>query len=380
MTPTVSKPWLRTLLVFVQVAMLATNAQASAADEEEGAGIAGAVYTMSNSSSGNSILRFHRAANGALTAAGSFSTGGVGSGDGLGNQGALVLSQNKRWLYAVNAGSNDISVFSVTHRGLILTDKVASGGIRPISLTVDNDLLYVLNAGGDGNISGFTVQRKGRLAHLPGSTRSLSGPNTAPAQIAFNPEGNLLAVTEKATNIIDTYVVAENGLTTGPYLHPSVNTTPFGFAFDPRGRLFVSEAAGGAADAATVSSYNVTESGHLEVISPAVADTETAVCWVAIPQNGRFAYVTNAGSGTLSAYRIAKDGSITLRDADGRTGVTGNGSTPLDIAFSINDRFLYTLNNGTQSIGAFRVQANGGLVALPGANGLPIGANGLAAH
>ena len=381
MSRAISKRWLQTIFAFLQVAVLAASVQASEyEDDDDVSGVAGAVYTMSNSSSGNAILMFHRAANGTLTAAGSFPTGGVGSGGGLGNQGALILSQNSRWLYAVNAGSNDISVFDVHAQGLELTDRVSSGGIRPISLTVDRDLLYVLNAGGDGNITGFNIKRNGRLALLPSSTRPLSGPNTAPAQIAFDPDGEVLVVTEKATNFISTYVVAEDGLTNGPLVNASVNATPFGFAFDHRGRLLVSEAVGGAADAGTVSSYNVTANGLLEVISPAVPTTETAVCWVAVTKNGRFAYVTNTGSGSLSAYRIARDGSITLRDADGRTGDTGTGSAPLDIAFSNNNRYIYTLNNGTHSLGAFRVQANGGLVAIPGANGLPIGANGLAAH
>ncbi len=379
MTSTASTRWLRILFAFLQALVFATSVYASD-DDDDGPGIAGAVYTMSNASSGNAILRFSRAANGTLTAAGSFPTGGVGSGGGLGNQGALILSQDNRWLYAVNAGSNDISVFAVSHKGLVLTDKIASGGVRPVSLSVDGHLLYVLNAGGEGNISGFTVQRKGRLSPLAGSTRSLSGPNTAAAQIAFNPEGNVLVVTEKATNIIDTYAVAEDGLTTGPYINNSVGATPFGFAFDRRGRLLVSEAAGGAVDASSVSSYNITANGLLEVISPAVATTETAACWVVVTKNGRFAYVSNTGSGSLSAYRVARDGSITLRDADGRTGDTGTGSAPLDIAFSDNNRYIYTLNSGTHSLGAFRVQANGGLVALPGADGLPIGANGLAAH
>lgn len=381
MSRAISKRWLQTIFAFLQVAVLAASVQASEYDDDDDvSGVAGAVYTMSNSSSGNAVLMFHRAANGTLTAAGSFPTGGVGSGGGLGNQGALILSQNSRWLYAVNAGSNDISVFAVRPQGLVLTDKVSSGGIRPISLTVDRDLLYVLNAGGDGNITGFTIQRNGRLAPLPGSTRPLSGPNTAPAQISFNPEGDVLVVTEKATNFIDTYVVAEDGLTNGPLVNTSINVTPFGFAFDRRGRLLVSEAVGGAPDAGSVSSYRVASNGVLEVISPAVATTETAVCWVVVTKNGRFAYASNTGSGSLTAYRISRDGSIALRDADGRTGDTGAGSAPLDIAFSNNNRYIYTLNNGTHSLGAFHVQANGGLVAIPGANGLPIGANGLAAH
>lgn len=381
MVPTTVTRRLSIFFAVLQIAVLVTSVHASEYDaEDDGSGIAGAVYTMSNASTGNAILRFNRAANGSLTAAGSFPTGGTGSGGGLGNQGALILSSDNRWLYAVNPGSNDISVFAVRPRGLELTDKVSSGGIRPVSLTVDRDLLYVLNAGGDGNINGFTIKRNGRLTPLAGSTRPLSGPNTAPAQIGFDPEGKVLVVTEKASNLISTYVVSANGLANGPLISNSVNATPFGFSFDRRGRLLISEAAGGAVDASSVSSYTVTDDGMLKVISPAVATTETAACWVVITRNGRFAYVSNTGSGSLTAYRVARNGSIALRDADGRTGDTGTGSGPLDIAFTNNDRFIYTLNNGTRNLGAFRVQANGALVAISGAKGLPIGANGLAAY
>lgn len=382
MERTISRRWLATLFAAFQVAALATNLHAAEYEDagDDGSDIVGAVYTMSNSTSGNAILQFNRAADGTLTPAGSYPTGGVGSGDGLGNQGALILSQDNRWLYAVNAASNDISVLSVRSQGLVVTDIVPSGGTLPISLTIDRGLLYVLNAGENGNISGFTIQRKGRLAPLPGSTRPLSGPNTSPAQIAFNPDGGILVVTEKASNLIDTYVVAEDGLVTGPYVNTSVNATPFGFAFDHRGRLFVSEAAGGSTDASSVSSYEITANGLLEVISPAVGTTETAACWVVVTNNGRFAYVTNAGSGSLTGYHISRDGSIALRDVDGITAETGAGSAPLDMAFSKDNHYIYTLNSGTHNLGAFRVQANGGLVAIPGPDGLPIGANGLAGY
>ena len=378
MSQTNPKRWLRTLVIFSHVAALTAGAQAAENDHDNE--IVGAVYTMSNSISGNAIMRFHRAADGTLMEAGSFPTGGAGSGGGLGNQGALILSDNHRWLYAVNAGSNDISVFAVRPEGLVLTDKIPSGGTRPISLTMDGKLLYVLNAGDSGNITGFKIQRRGRLSPLPHSTRPLSGPSTAPAQIAFNPEGDVLVVTEKATNLIDTYMISEDGLANGPLVNTSVNPTPFGFAFDGRGRLLVSEAVGGAPDAGSVSSYRIRSNGMLEVISPAVPTTETAVCWVAVTKNDRFAYVSNAGSGSLSAFRVARNGSITLRDADGRTGETGVNSAPLDIAFSNDNRYLYTLNGGSHSVGAFRVKSNGALVALPAAHGLPDSANGLAAY
>ena len=342
--------------------------------------VAGAVYTMTNASTGNSVLLFNRAADGTLTAAGSFPTGGAGTGRGLGNQSALVLSEDQRWLFAVNAGSNEISVFSVKRSGLELMDKVPSGGTRPVSLSVDQNLLYVLNAGGTDNITGFTVGRRGKLSPLPGSTRPLSGTGTAPAQVQFNPKGNVLVVTEKATNLIDTYIVGDDGLANGPIAQASAGVTPFGFAFDRRGRMYVSDAAGGAPGASSVSSYRVPSSGNLQAISPATATTETAACWVVISNDGRFAYTTNTGSGSISGYRVAKDGSLTLRDADGRTGDTGAGSAPLDMSLSRNGRYLYTLNSGNGTIGAFRVGSDGELAAFAGVSGLPAGANGMAAR
>ncbi len=346
----------------------------------------GAVYTMTNSDGGNEILVFDRAADGTLIEAGSYATDGTGTGGGLGNQGAVVLSQNNRWLFTVNAASDDISVFAVEPAGLSLVDRIDSGGMRPISLTVDRNLLYVLNAGGSvgatDNISGFIVANDGTLSPLPGSTRPLSAVSTGPAQIEFTPDGRVLVVTEKATNNILTYTVDHDGYAAGPTIFASVGTTPFGFAFGKRGQLFVSEAFGGATDASAVSSYIVSPDGALEVVSPSVGTNQTAACWVVVTKGGRFAYETNAGSGSISGYRINSDGTIALLDADGRTGVTGDGSGPLDMALSVNGKYLYTLNGGNETISAFRVDGNGSLtlIAADAAVGLPDGSNGLAAR
>ena len=143
-----------------------------------------AIYTMSNASSGNRILAFHRAPNGTLTPAGSFATGGLGTGGGLGSQGGLTLSDNDRWLLAVNAGSNEISLFATDDEGLRLVDKVPSGGTQPVSVTIHRDLVYVLNAASD-NVSGFRLRPRGNLTPLTGSTRPLSGTGTGPAQVQF---------------------------------------------------------------------------------------------------------------------------------------------------------------------------------------------------
>ncbi len=364
-------------LVWAVLMMISTAV--SADDDNDEQAQTGAVYTMSNATAGNAVLVFRRAVDGSLTPATTVPTGGLGVGRGLGNQNAVLLSDDRRWLFVVNAGSNDVSVFAVRRGGLTLVDRVASGGTQPVSVSFDHGLLYVLNAGGTGNISGFTLARNGKLTPLADSTRPLSGAATAPAQIEFNPDGKVLVVTEKATNNISTYTVDGDGRAHGPLVYPAAGTTPFGFAFDQRGRLFVTQAAGGVADSGSMSSYRLSDSGVLDVISPSVATSETAACWVVVTKNGRYAYVTNGGSASVSAYRIQRDGSIVLRDADGRAGDTGAGSAPLDAALTRNSRYLYTLSPRNGTIAAFRVQANGALTALPGPSSLPTSANGLAA-
>jgi 6-phosphogluconolactonase len=342
----------------------------------------GAVYTMDNLAAGNHILVFNRDADGSLSAAGSFATNGTGTGTGLGNQGGLVLSDDERWLLAVNAGSNEITVFRVRKSGLQFRDKISSGGQRPISVTIHDDLVYVLNAGGivggTDNITGFTISTKGELSPLAGSTRPLSSAVTDPAQIEFSPDGRLLVVTEKATNIIDTYVVGATGLPGSANSQASEGPTPFGFAFGKRKQLLVSEAFGGAPNSSAVSSYSYSSTGDLQTISPSVSTTETAACWVVITNDGRFAYVTNTGSGTISGYKISFSGEISLLDSDGVTATTGAG--PIDMALTNNSGFLYALNSGDGSISAFRVKANGALVPLAGIAGLPASSNGLAAR
>lgn len=342
-------------------------------------GNAGAVFTATNQISGNAVAVFDRGADGALSPAGEYPTGGLGTGGGLGNQGALALSNGGRFLFVVNAGSNDVSAFRIKPSGLTLVDRIGSGGVSPISLTTEGDLLYVLNAGSTGsagNISGFRVGSDGSLDAIAGSTRPLSAASVGPAQIQFDPTGSTLVVTEKATNSIDTYLVGSNGIASGPSVHASSGQTPFGFAFDKRGRLIVSEAFGGTASA--LSSYGLGGNGSLSVISPSVfAADERASCWVVTTGNGKFAYTTNTGSGSISGYAIGHDGSLSLLDSDGVTAVTGG--APIDAALSRNNRFLFALNATTHQIDAFRVEADGSLIALPGAGigGLPAGVNGL---
>jgi 6-phosphogluconolactonase (cycloisomerase 2 family) len=334
---------------------------------------------MTNAADGNAVMVFDRLADGRLVPARTVSTGGAGTGAGLGSQGGLVLSHNERWLLAVNAGSDSITVLEIRRRGLRLVDVQPSGGTRPVSITENHGVVFVLNAGSD-NISGFTLGRDGHLEPIDGSTRSLSDAGTDAAQVAFSPSGNILTVTEKATSKIDTFVVNRDGVADEPRVQDSQGTTPFGFAFGKRDQLFVSEAFSGADGASATSSYEIDDHGVITTISGSIGTNQTAACWVALTPDGRFAYVSNTGSGSISGYAIAFDGAIELLEANGQTALTGDSSSPTDLALIDTGQFLYSLNSGTGTIGAFRVRSNGSLVPLPFASGLPVGATGIAAR
>ena len=344
------------------------------ADDERDPSIT--LYTASNGTAGNVVLSFAQRGNGTLLAGPSYATGGRGTGAGLGNQNGLILSQDERFLLAVNAGSNDVSVFQVRERELRLVGTSPSGGVRPVSIAVDRGLVYVLNAGSD-DISGFQLGESGRLYPLAGSRRTLSGTGVAAAEIAFSPDGRTLVVTERATNNILTFPVDRNGLATGKNVIASQGQTPFGFSFSKRRQLIISEAAGGAANASSASSYRLGQDGGLTVLSAVVPTLQSAACWVVVTPDGRLAFVSNTGSATISAYRVSGAGRLQLLKPDGISATTGAG--PIDLALSSDGRILFSLNGAGKSVDAFRVRANGDLAALGSVAGLPAGANGLVA-
>lgn len=242
----------------------------------------------------------------------------------------------------------------------------------PTSLTFRAGLLYVLNAGVPNSISGLTVSSTGKLTPLVGSTRPLSGASTSPAQVGFSDDGATVIVTERATNIIDTYSVDEHGLLNGPFVHVSAGPTPFGFAVDKRNTVLVSEAG----DGGGASSYRLDEESGLEPISSMIMTGQRAACWAVVTKNGRYGYVTNAGTGNISGFVVGQDGSASLLDADGITAVTSG--NPTDIALSHDSQFLYARVAALSQIAIFRVHSDGSLTALPPLTGTPAGLAGLA--
>jgi len=343
----------------------------------------GAVFTLSNEKAGNHLLAFGRTARGLLYPVGSVATGGLGTGGGLHNEGALALSSDGDYLFGVNPGSDSISAFSLEGKMPKLVQTVPSGGHLPISVTVHENLLYVLHTGGDDggtdSITGFWITGHG-LRAIPNSSRALSMKSAGPAQIGFSNGGNVLVVTERGTNMISTYQVNPNGTVVGPKVQPSSGKTPFGFGFTPNGKLVVSEANGGGANpgGSTVSLYAVAADGTLTAETSSLHTQQTAACWIAVDPNGKFAYTSNTPAATLTGMSVNQQtGSLSLLNPNGgTTASTGSGSAPTDGAV-YRGQVIYILNSGLGQIAAFDIANDGSLHPLDLVFGFPASGTGL---
>lgn len=346
----------------------------------------GAVYAMTNDAANNQVVALTRAADGTLTPAGSFSTGGLGSGtfensaNGLilGEQSPNNLSGGFHYLFATNPGSNTISVFDVNPDGtLTLVEVEPSGGDHPISVTVRRNLLYVMNGGasnctgGAPSITGFRIGSQGQLTPIPGSTRPISGGlNSGCAQVSFNPAGDVLVVTQRQADKIDTYLVDQGtGLATGPIVNETTGNGPFGFTFTQRGFLLTTENFGAAPFQGGAASYDVPPDGVLVPLGPTTRNDRSDTCWIVNTDNGKFAYVTNFQSGDISSFRVERDGTLVLLNST--AAVIGIGAS--DQALSLNSRFLYARNALLGTISVFRVGNDGALTPVQEVVALPPG-------
>jgi len=359
----------RALLMILLAICVGLPALSNAQDHKS----AGAVFVMTNAAERNEIVAFRRNADGSLQEGRKFSTGGRGSGgviDPLGSQGSLTLTQDHSLLLAVNAGSGDISVFRVHGAMLSLIDRVPCGGSEPVAVAQHGSLVYVVNAGGSSNVTGFSLERNGRLKPIPDSIAFLTASNSGAASLSFSPDGQFLLVTEKITNNIDGFHIQTDG-TLGPIVvNPSVGPGAFAVLFAPNGTALVTETGPmGGNNAAAISSYAVLPNATLSSISASVPTLGAASCWQAVTPDGRFVYTANTGSSTISGFSIAANGALTPL-AGTIVATLPAGSLDLDSAISADGKFLYTLDSGTGTVSILGINQDGSLTNLGDAGGL----------
>ena len=378
-----------------------------------------ALYTETNATTGNEVLAYSRASDGSLKSIGSYSTGGVGTGlptdsNALpfpvgGATGAVKLNPAGTFLYAVDAGSNDVAAYSVATDGtLTFIDNYPTNGTSPGSITIDatGTYLYVLNtgtlaagtnpgapAGNTGGITGFTIGSSGALTAIAGSAQPLSTGNTGayvdPSEVAFSPDGSYLVVTEKLSGTptpgtIDIYPVT-TGVAGPPVSTSSTGAIPFGFGFTPSGTLVVSNVVAVAnTNLGSATSYTATAQGALTVVSGGVGDNQSAPCWIALNPAGTIAYATNTISGSISAYSVSDTGALTLvPPASGASAAATTGAGPIDDIVTPDNAYLYVIQSNAGgspgTILGYSIGSTGGLTPVTtGVTGLPEGSLGLA--
>jgi 6-phosphogluconolactonase (cycloisomerase 2 family) len=354
--------------------------------------VVGHVYLNDNTAGTNTIAGFDQHADGTLSAiSGSpFAAGGAGTGAGLASQGALQASSNGRYLVAVDAGSNQISILRIKHDGALVVvpdGVVSSNGVTPVSVAVhgqqerrgdddQRDLVYVANAGSGGsNYTGFTLGENGRLEPLPDSTFAL--PNgSQPGDVLFNSTGTALVGTRVGTSEIDSFRVAADGLLEAAPASPipAQALGPFGSGFRPTdpSQLFVSNAHQGAA-LGSVSAFGVSGDATLSPIgSSPFANGQTGTCWVEISHDGQFLFAINTGTGTISRYSIDAGGSLTLLGSTPVSAARGVGA--VDARLSADGKTLFVDESRVDAVAAFAV-SGGNLTELPTSpTALPAGA------
>jgi 6-phosphogluconolactonase len=340
----------------------------------------GYVYLNDNTAGTNTVAAFVRHGDGSLTPVpGSpFPAGGAGLGTGLASQGAIQVSSDGRYVLAVDAGSNQISVLRIERGGALAPvpgGVVSSGGVQPVSLAEHDGLVYVANAGAaDSNFTGFRLSWDGRLRPLPGSTVSL-GSTAQPGDVLFNSTGTNLVGTLVGTSQIDSFRVAFNGrlISASGSPFPAQGLGPFGSEFRPTNpdQLFVSNAHNVGAGTGTVSAFDVARDGTLFSIggSP-FADDQTAPCWVEISHDGEFLFTVNTASGSISSYSIAWNGALKLLGSTPVSAQAGVGA--VDARLSPDGRTLYVDETAARAVGVFAV--NGGQLTEQASVALPAGA------
>jgi DNA-binding beta-propeller fold protein YncE len=362
-----------TLLVTGALSFATPAFASTAAPAFDSGGASHAVFVQTDNTSGNQVVAYHRASDGTLSPAGTYATGGLGGVlagsvvDHLASQGSLSYDPWHALLYAVNAGSDTVSVFAVNGDRLALRQVLSSGGSFPVSVAVHGDLVYVLNALGGGRLAGYRVLGGG-LVPIPGSGRALGLDPTAspqytntPGQVAFTPDGGQLIVTTKANgNDIDVFGVRfGGGLSAAPVVNSEPGTVPFAISFDLYGHLLIAEAGTNA-----LATFALAPSGTVSLVD-AVPTGASATCWVA--PAGPFLFASSAGSASESGYSSSFGGQLSLLGA-----ATTDAGT-VDASAAAGGRFLYVQTGGSgivdEFVGAGASLTEIGAVTVPGAVG-----------
>jgi len=350
------------------------------------------IYTVSNSTNGNSVIGYEVGQNGVLTELldSPYLTGGVGTDEPSFSDHGIISDKAGRFLFVTNPQSGDISVFRVRRNGslnLVNGSPFSTGGVAPTSLSLSDDILYISHIGAaiagtscvECDYRGFRVGRRGRLTPIKGSLVSLENPTSAiPFSILFNQEGDTLIGSRltPAPLSVDDHIIEAFKLDKKTGLLISAPGAPYlaqgpqslGMVFNPTNdtQLFVSALVEFLVQPGSVSSYLVAETGQISPITSigVGTDGQFSTCWLDVTSNGNYLFASNTRSGSISRYSVAEDAQlILLGNSQLPLLQDSNLDTPLQVTITTDDRYLYTVTEDANLIGWSH--NNGNLTLLP---------------
>jgi hypothetical protein len=363
---------------------------------------AGVIYTATNDTKSNAVVVFDRSSKGALTQRETVKTGGKGSVQSVGcGPGCPILDSvgavdsYGKYVFTVNGGSDTVTSFIETSKGLKRVGSAPSGGDLPNSVTAYKGLVYVLNTN-DGTISGLKYNSAGKLTPISGSTQKLfaagnpMGPSGAARQVQFDPTGKRLVVDELGPGLITTFAVNASGVAqpVAPPPQPSAVPFPFGFAFTSDNTLILSEIVDGAANPPVpgkVTSYSFDPSTGKATTVSTLGSNGVLPCWVSITPDDQYAFVINTGAGQQAGaakYAIGSDGTLTSK---GVTNAPDGTFAWTDPVISADGKYFYIVAPGVMPGAKSRIdtykistKSSGHLKYLGSTKkNLPVGTGGL---
>ncbi|WP_052489294.1 beta-propeller fold lactonase family protein [Streptomyces sp. 150FB] len=363
--PPRTRTFARTLKIAVTVALstAAFTVPATATSTHPTGDHAKVVFVQNDRVAGNQVIAYRRDDDGTLHKGPVYDTGGKGGilagsvVDHLASQGSLTYDPHHKLLYAVNAGSNTVTVFAVEGDKLRRQQVITSGGVFPVSVTAHDDRVYVLNGRKGGSIQGYRLA-DGTLHRVEAWNRALRlDTGTAPefthtpGQVAFTPDGSQLVVTTKlGGNSIEVFPFGPDGAPGKPVEDSKVGAQPFGLTFDERDRLVVADGA-----ANSVVTFRLHEDGKATLLDETPTGQQ-ASCWVV--RSGDNFYVSNAGSNTLSRFRQEHGAHLAA------LGNIPTGTGTVDASITPDGRYLYVQTGGAGAVDAFRIDKDGSLTKI----------------
>lgn len=338
-------------------------------------GASPSLYTSSNAATKNEIIRYEARPHRPWTETGRFETGGAGTGHPLPATNSVALSRDRKWLAVVNAGSHEVSLFRLGSSGPKLSSRIDSGGLFPLSLAFRGRHLYVLNSGSD-SVASFAVTPTGTLVLEPEGVRPLTAVNGRATTLGVTPDGRHLIVSERAVNRLTAFAIDQGGrlAPAGQSLETEAKS-PFALSF--LGSTIYSIFAGQGPGNSAVGVYRLTREGRPSALGAPVMTGETAACWSALSGHRRLLYIANAGSHSLTGFRVGAYGRPPLIEGEPIRVETGSDQFPRDLAFTRVDRTLAVLISGTASVNLYKVGRWGALTLQQSLLSVPDGAAGL---